>query len=121
MNSRVGGTDTDWTNDVLASQASLDGPEIRFANEPAERFQYRLRIYGHINAGPEGFSTQPMTSIAAGQRYSYTALAESALEVPLTYSLMSGPEAMSIDSASGQLQWSTQADDVGAHQNHHSC
>lgn len=101
---------------ALASGQSLRGPEIRFRNDTGQRFEYRLSVYGRVNPGPAGFSTQPETSIEAGRTYRYHAQATSSIDSPLTYSLIVGPEQMTIEPDSGQLRWLTQTPDVGSHQ-----
>ncbi|MBX3423652.1 MAG: VCBS repeat-containing protein [Pirellulaceae bacterium] len=101
---------------VLASGQSLAGPEIRFRNDSGQRFEYRLSVYGRLHTGPVGFSSQPVTSIEAGRNYRYHAQATSTIDSPLSYSLIAGPDQMTIDPQSGQVQWQTEIADTGAHQ-----
>jgi large repetitive protein len=101
---------------ALASGQSIVGPSLRFRNDSGQRFDYRLSVFGRVNPGPAGFSSQPITSIEAGKLYRYDAQAQPTLDSPLSYRVVSGPEELTIDPETGRLQWQTQSSDVGSHQ-----
>ncbi|RMF38180.1 MAG: hypothetical protein D6753_16155, partial [Planctomycetota bacterium] len=89
---------------------------IEFLNRSGEQFRYRLKTFGKVNSAPANFSTTPVTVIEAGRTFGYQALASDADGDPLRYSVETGPESLTIDTASGRVQWVTTADDVGVHQ-----
>jgi RHS repeat-associated protein len=51
------------------------------------------------------FASQPATTLALGQTYTYPARAVDADKDSLTYSLPTAPQGMSIDSGTGQITW----------------
>ncbi len=88
---------------------------LDFLNNSGERFQYRLRTLGTWNAAPTGFVTDPLTSIEAGKLYRYAARAVDPDAQPLSYSVVVGPENLSIGETSGELTWDTTTEDIGSH------
>ncbi len=99
----------------LAPGQSIASREIRFLNNSGQRFTYELGAYGRLNAAPSRFDSAPLTSIAAKNNYGYHAQAIDEDGQVLSYSLITGPAEMTIDSASGQIAWSTKTTDVGSH------
>lgn len=67
------------------------------------------------NRAPTITST-PVTTATAGQAYGYPVTATDPDSDPLTFFLQSAPAGMSIDSASGAIQWTPQANQAGAHE-----
>jgi MYXO-CTERM domain-containing protein len=70
-------------------------------------------------AGPSGnvapmFTSSPLLVAVPDREYSYTAVAIDPDGQPLTYSLFTAPDGMTIDSASGLLVWTPTEDDAGA-------
>ena len=99
----------------LAPGESLRSRRIDFLNNSGERFQYRLRTLGTLNAAPTGFVSEPLTSIEAGKTYRYRAEAVDPDAQPLTYSVVTGPQNLTIAETSGKLTWDTAAEDIGSH------
>ncbi|MFN3192091.1 MAG: putative Ig domain-containing protein [Aureliella sp.] len=88
---------------------------LRFLSESKDQFDFEYRVFARVNAEPSGFSSEPLTAVEAGKSYQYTAAATDPDGQPLVYSVVSGPEAMSIDESSGALVWETTEGDVGNH------
>ncbi|MEM8734472.1 MAG: putative Ig domain-containing protein, partial [Planctomycetota bacterium] len=88
---------------------------LRFLSEARDQFDFEYRVFARVNAEPSGFSSEPVTAIEAGSSYQYTAEASDPDGQPLVYSVVSGPEAMSIDENSGALVWETAEGDIGNH------
>jgi hypothetical protein len=66
--------------------------------------------------GTPSITSTAVTTITAGQDYSYTPTAEDAAgedDTPLIWSLVSGPDGLAVDSATGEVTWSPGAGDVG--------
>ncbi|XZE22169.1 FG-GAP-like repeat-containing protein [Pirellulaceae bacterium SH449] len=99
----------------LGPGMSIRSREIRFLNTSDSRFQYELKTYGRINRAPAGFESLPNTSIEAGKRYLYSAIASDPDLDLLAFSLVSSPENMSVNPVTGQVRWDTELDDVGSH------
>ncbi len=99
----------------LAQGESLSSRAIRFLNNSGLRFTYNLSVYGSLNAAPSHFGSIPLDSIEAGKTYSYQAHAIDPEGQTLTYSILAGPEQMSIVGDTGVLTWQTATEDLGAH------
>ncbi|RMF41362.1 MAG: hypothetical protein D6753_09745, partial [Planctomycetota bacterium] len=95
---------------------TLRSRRIEFLNRSGEQFRYRLKTFGKVNSAPARFSSTPIAVIEAGKTFTYQALASDVDGDPLRYSVETGPEALTIDAASGRVQWVTTVDDVGMHQ-----
>ncbi|XZE22599.1 FG-GAP-like repeat-containing protein [Pirellulaceae bacterium SH449] len=100
----------------LAPGESTNTRDVRFRNPLDRRFSFRLTALGRIHHSLGAFISTPTTEIEAGRTYRYHAQVTSSIDSPLTYSLMVGPEQMTIEPNSGQLRWLTQTPDVGSHQ-----
>ncbi|WMS89223.1 putative Ig domain-containing protein [Pleionea litopenaei] len=66
------------------------------------------------NSSPEITST-PSSQATANKVYQYSILATDAEGDAITFSLVSGPQAMTVDSTSGELRWAVSSSDVGLH------
>jgi len=64
---------------------------------------------------PPEFIATPVTQAVATQTYSYTATASDPDGDVLTFSLVSGPDGMTIDATTGQITWTPTEDQVGDH------
>lgn len=93
----------------------LFGPEFAIRNETGGRFDIGMRIYAALHRTPPAFLSKPVTEIEAGKRYRYSTRATAESDGALVYSMIRGPEEMSLDPNSGELVWATQLADVGAH------
>lgn len=96
-------------------QQQIHGPGFGFVNDAALQFEFSLKLLGEIHAGPSGFLSVPLTSISAGDRYGYEARADAVDSRALTYRLVSHPEGMTIDPATGAVSWQTTLSDIGNH------
>ncbi len=99
----------------LASQQASPSRAIGFLNPSGERFDYQFQILAPRNDAPSGFTTTPISSIEAGDLFSYTANANDPNGDELTYSILSGPSSATVDPGTGRLSWNTAANDVGSH------
>ncbi|MDJ0782529.1 MAG: putative Ig domain-containing protein [Desulfosarcinaceae bacterium] len=69
----------------------------------------------YCNGAPSITSTA-VTTVTAGQNYSYQAAAQDAVDeddTPLLWSLVSGPTGLAVDTATGEVTWSPGAGDAG--------
>ena len=64
---------------------------------------------------PPRITSLPRTAVTAGDPYQYNVTAIDEDFTVLTYSLINGPQYMSIDNATGRLRWPTTLSDVGNH------
>jgi hypothetical protein len=64
---------------------------------------------------PPVIISQPVATAAAGQTYTYPVKAIDPDGDPLTYSLSTKPDGMTIDPTSGHISWVAQVSDVGSH------
>ncbi len=99
---------------LARGQSSLNR-QIGFLNSSNARFDYEVQILAAVNSAPGNFVSTPLTSIEAGDVYRYTAEARDTDSDALSYSLVSGPSAASIDTLTGQLTWTTIAAMWGLH------
>jgi large repetitive protein len=100
---------------VLPPGEMVSSREIRFLNQSGQRFSFSLQTFGHLNAEPSGFASSPLTTIEAGRNYRYQARAIDPEDQPLSYSKVSGPEAMRVDQTTGLVSWATTTDFLGSH------
>jgi len=87
---------------------------LAFLNPNRVPFTFVPQILAQLNRAP-AFTTQPEIESLVGRSYSYDADATDADDDTLTFALMSGPDDMTIDPASGRIAWAPGADDVGNH------
>ncbi|MCC9645102.1 FG-GAP-like repeat-containing protein [Rhodopirellula sp. JC740] len=99
----------------LAPGESIRSRQIAFKNDSGKRFSYRLQTLGKLNVGPNAFDSVPVSSIEAGMTYSYLATASDPESQSLTYTKVAGPEAMQVDSVTGEVTWATDTPDIGSH------
>jgi PKD repeat protein len=84
-----------------------------FHNPNRVPFTYELVFLAKLNT-PPAFTTAPPVEAYAGRSYTYDADASDLDGDPLTYSLGSAPEGMSIDDSTGQVVWLPSAEGTGA-------
>ena len=98
--------------------ALLPGESVRFLlefeNSSNTRFDYQLHVLGFLNNAPR-FDTQAPSSVRVGNQYRYDSGANDVDLDRLTYSLISGPSGMAVDSVTGMVTWTPTASDVGTH------
>ena len=99
----------------LGPGESTQSREIKFLNNSGERFQYELRTLGKLNAAPAAFETIPLADIEAGRTYRYQAKAVDPDDQSVSYTVVVGPESLTIDETTGEIVWPTTPADVGVH------
>jgi len=94
------------------------GHSMRFTfdlfNDSMERFQYNLDWIGLVPSPPE-ITSSPASGVPANGQFSYQISTNNEYN-SLTYSLLSGPASMVLDSETGLLSWNTSISDIGSHQ-----
>ena len=85
-----------------------------FYNPDRIRFTYDLIFFGQLNEPPNIQST-PVTEILGGSRYQSVIAATDPDGDDVQFSLQVGPSTMTVDPASGQIQWNTTPADRGSH------
>ncbi len=98
----------------IAPGELLGSQTLAFFNPNRVRFTYDLVFLGRLNRAP-AFTTVPDLSVALGQTYSYLADAADPDVNPLSFSILSGPAAMTIESATGAVTWTPITSDLGTH------
>lgn len=106
------------------TEESLDGAMI----EKGSRIQVQVTPFDGEVAGdprqspvvmvqnsPPRITSQPTISLNGDGAYIYQVVAEDPDGGPVTYSLKSAPEGMSIDSAEGTIRWTATRNDIGIH------
>jgi Putative Ig domain len=68
-----------------------------------------------VQNSPPRITSQPTISLNGDGAYIYKVVAEDPDGGPVTYSLKSAPEGMSIDSAEGTIHWTATRNDIGIH------
>jgi Putative Ig domain len=68
-----------------------------------------------VRNSPPEISSSPNPSIGKNDVYTYQVTATDPDEDALTFSLLNGPDGMSIDERSGMVQWRVSKQDIGAH------
>ncbi|NEQ42484.1 MAG: tandem-95 repeat protein [Leptolyngbya sp. SIOISBB] len=102
-------------DNVLTSGETSEFFQLVFRNPNQVQFDYELTFLSELNDAPE-FVSDPNLEALVGQPYRYDADAVDADGDTLSYSLLSGPEGLSIDGATGELVWNPAATDVGTQQ-----
>ncbi|MCT7981571.1 DUF4114 domain-containing protein, partial [Laspinema olomoucense] len=104
----------------LAEDGKLDPTEITelgsltFFNPNRVQFTYELTVLGQLNADPVIESEPPLEAIG-GNSYRYEVIAKDANNDGLSYSLLSAPNGMIIDSETGVITWETTVEEIGTH------
>ena len=103
------------SSEAISTGQSSIARQIGLLNRSNERFDYEVQILAEVNSAPGNFSTSPLTSIQAGNLYSYTAQAVDTDGDTVTYSIVTGPSSAVINPSTGQLTWNTASEDLGSH------
>jgi choice-of-anchor A domain-containing protein/RHS repeat-associated protein len=99
------------TNDNLNPGESVSGIDLRFINPGNNRFTYELQILGHLNQAPSFTTTPPSlgtsvsTAVLPGKSFTYNAQALDPDTDTLTYTLLAGPNGLTIDDVTGLVSW----------------
>ncbi|MCZ2341135.1 MAG: putative Ig domain-containing protein, partial [Bacteroidales bacterium] len=96
----------------LAPGAAASVFALTFLNPNRVRFVYDLVLLGTPNQAP-AFTSVPPLEATVGRAYTYAASATDPDGDTLAYTLAAGPVGMTIDSATGVLNWTPNAADVG--------
>ena len=104
----------DQSGVMFSPNAISENIELRFDNPQQEQFRYELVVWAFLNEGPV-FETVPRGEALAGTIYQYHADAPDPDHDAVTYSLVSGPENMTVFAASGLVSWQTATADIGTH------
>jgi RHS repeat-associated protein len=79
------------------------------------QFTYDLKFFGKLNTAPQ-FATAPIVDGLAGRGYRYEAFASDPDVDAVTFSLPVAPEGMTIDPATGLVEWLPETGDLGVHE-----
>ncbi|CAN5612751.1 hypothetical protein BH11PLA2_BH11PLA2_40530 [soil metagenome] len=107
----------DFTNYIIGSLAAgavSIARTIQFSNPGRERFTFDVVVLAGLNHAP-AFTSSPLTLANVGQGYADTAVAADPDGQALTFTLLGGPEGMSIAPDTGLLTWTPVLADVGSH------
>ncbi|MCL1475965.1 Ig domain-containing protein [Argonema antarcticum] len=99
---------------TLAPTLSTARKTLLFDNPSGVQFTYDLVFLSQVNSDPE-FTTNPDIEAIVGKPYIYDADATDADKDSLTYSVLSGPDGLVVDSATGKITWNPTAADIGNH------
>ncbi len=99
------------TGTLLPGDESVIG-SLSFANPQRVQFTYDLLILGRVNRAPSIIS-EPITEARAGVAYRYDINAIDLDGDDLTFALLASPAGMTIDAATGLIQFQPAAGDVG--------
>ncbi|MEM9410078.1 MAG: putative Ig domain-containing protein, partial [Planctomycetota bacterium] len=89
-------------------------PTIAFSNPNGIRFNYDLVFFGRLNEPPY-FTSVPVLEAYFDEQYEYDVEADDINGDELTFSLLSAPAGMEIDTTTGQITWTPTSDDFGTH------
>ncbi|MEC4895478.1 MAG: putative Ig domain-containing protein, partial [Oscillatoria sp. PMC 1051.18] len=102
------------TEGTLAPSESTASQLIHFFNPENIQFTYELVVLSQLNVAPI-IESKPNKEILGGQPYSYQVIATDANNDELSYSLLVAPLGMTIDPATGLINWQTDIADVANH------
>src|SRR5262249_33778388 len=87
---------------------------LQFFDPGKVQFTYDLVVLGQLNR-PPAFTSAPKTEALVGHTYTYQAMATDPDADRLTFSLLSGPDGMTVDAATGKVTWASTTADIGNH------
>jgi len=85
-----------------------------FHNPQRIPFTYELVFLAKPNS-PPAFTSVPVIEPHAGRTYAYEAQATDPDGDPLTYAILAGPQFMTVDPTTGQVNWLPAESDLGVH------
>ena len=100
---------------VLAGGETSAFRPLVFRNPGGVQFDYTVSFLSVVNEAPV-FVSEANQEALAGKPYRYSAKATDADGDTLSYSLVNGPEGLTVDSKTGELLWNPAATDVGTTQ-----
>lgn len=98
----------------LATGQVSSAVQLRFGNRDAERFEPHFRILAESNRAPRIVST-PDTEAIPTRAWNYQLRAVDPDGHTLGYSLVSGPEGMTVNAVTGLVAWTPELNDTGRH------
>ena len=99
---------------TLEPDESTGERSLTFFNPNRVQFTYDLVFLGQLNQAPQ-FQTVPDVEALTDRPYSYDADAIDPDDDALTFSLVTGPDDATVDSATGEILWSPSIADLGNH------
>ena len=99
---------------ILGSNETTGGRTLEFYNPNGVQFDYELVVLSRLNQVPE-FTSTPDNEALIGRPYVYDVDATDGDNDRLTYSLLSAPQGLTIDSVTGKINWTPNASQVGNH------
>jgi hypothetical protein len=106
------------TGETLDSELIAKGDVIEVQATPSDNASKggtRRSIPVTVQNSPPRITSQPSPSINEQEGYLYQVTAEDVDGDPVTYSLTSSPDNMTIDPSSGMIRWDVSKNDVGTH------
>lgn len=97
---------------TLAAGQSTGTRTLAFYNPKGVQFTYELVVLGHLNR-PPAFDSAPNTEAIEGTTYVYQAAAGDSDNDALTFTLVTGPDGMTVDPATGEVTWQPELSDLG--------
>jgi RHS repeat-associated protein len=101
-----------FANHVIQPGDDSQAHTLVFHDPQHAQFTYDLQMLAQLNR-PPAFTSQPNTQAIPRVPYVYQAAATDADNDPLTFSLLTAPAGMTVDSATGKVTWSPQSGDLG--------
>jgi RHS repeat-associated protein len=102
------------TGGTLAPRSQTGFLAARFLNPTGQQFTYDLVFFGRLNEAPL-ITTTPGIEAFTGRLYGYDADAVDPDQDALVWSLVTGPDGLTIDPGSGLAAWTPGAGDLGTH------
>ncbi len=99
---------------IFAPSNTIDFGYLAFYNPNYVQFSYTLTILGMLNQPPQ-LTSSPVLEILVDKDYTYDSEAVDPDSDTLLYSLTSLPSGMTIDPATGLIQWKPSLTDMGNH------
>ena len=106
---------TDDVGDGILEPGELTGwMNLEFYNPQHVQFTYELVFLGPLNESPR-ITSVPAIEALVGKPYNYDVDATDSDADTLSFSLLSGPQGVDVDPATGQITWSATGNDLGTH------
>jgi Putative Ig domain len=108
----------DQTDETLDGDQVVTGARLQVQVTPLDgeaTGPARMSPVAAVGSSPPRITSQPPTTLNDDGTYVYQVAAEAADGGPVTYSLKSAPEQMSIDPKQGLIRWKATTQDVGVH------
>lgn len=87
---------------------------LSFLNPDGNQFEFELAVLAQLNRTPEISSSPPLEALV-DKLYSYSPQVDDADNDAIAFSLVAAPDGMTIDGATGLIEWTPVAADEGTH------